>query len=240
VVRHELATAEESIERAIQPYRPLPRGRHGLPREAVTKSQRTRIIDSMVSAVAHRGCGETRVVDVVERAGVSRATFYDLFEDLEDCFLATYDHVSGRVLETAMAAFDQSLEAPWPERVRAVTAAVLELYASWPEGARFAVVEVLAAGPNALSRRDASVRQLARLIDTGRDEFGVELPEGMSLAIMGGIQELLLAELNSGEASDLPSHAPEIVYWITLPFLGPEAAAVERDRTRGSLHAYSA
>ena len=239
-MRHEAAAAEAPTEGAMPPYRPLPRGRHGLPREAVTESQRTRIIDSMVSAAAHRGYGETRVVDVVERAGVSRATFYDLFDDLEDCFLATFDHVSGRVLETAMAAFNERLDAPWPERVRAATSAVLELYASWPEGARCAVVEVLAAGPNALSRRDASMRQLAGLMDTGRDEFGVGLPEGMSLAIMGGIQELLLAELISGEASDLPSLAPELVHWITLPFLGPEAAAVERDRTRGSLHAHSA
>jgi AcrR family transcriptional regulator len=239
-VRHEGATEDASPERAIQPYRPLPRGRHGLPREAVTESQRTRIIDSMVSAVADRGCGETRVVDVVERAGVSRATFYDLFDDLEDCFLATYDNVSARVLETATAAFNQGPDAPWPERVRAATAAVLELYGSWPEGARFAVVEVLAAGPRALARRDAAIRRLAEIVDTGQDEFGVELPDGVSLAIIGGIQELLLAELISGEASELPFRAPEIVYWITLPFLGPEAAAAERDRARGSLHAHSA
>ena len=236
-MRHEAAAEDTPTERAIQPYRPLPRGRHGLPREEVTESQRTRIIDSMVSAVADRGYGETRVVDVVERAGVSRATFYDLFDDLEDCFLATYDHVSARVLETATAGFNERPDAAWPERVRAATAAVLELYASWPEGARFATVEVLAAGPNALLRRDGAMRRLAELVDTGRDELGVELPDGVSLAIMGGIQELLLAELISGEASELPSRAPEIVYWIALPFLGPEAAAAERDRARGLLHA---
>jgi AcrR family transcriptional regulator len=229
-----------STERAMQPYRPLPRGRHGLPRETVTESQRTRIIDSMVSAVADRGYGETRVVDVVERAGVSRATFYDLFDDLEDCFLATYDYVSARVLETATAAFNERPGAVWPQRVRAATAAVLELYASWPEAARFATVGVLAAGPKALLRRGATIRRLAELVDAGRDELGVGLPDGVSLAIMGGVQELLLAELISGDASDLPSRVPEIVYWITLPFLGPEAAAAERDRAHGSLHAQSA
>jgi AcrR family transcriptional regulator len=238
-VRQETAAPNASTGWATGPYRPLPRGRHGLPREAVTQSQRARIINSMVSAVAHRGCGETRVVDVVERAGVSRATFYDLFDDLEDCFLATYDYVSERVLVTATAAFTETPDATWPGRVRAATAAVLELYASWPEGARFAVVEVLAAGPNALARRDAALRRLATLVDAGRDETGIELPDGISLAIIGGIQELLLAELIAGDAPDLPSHTPEIVYWITFPFLGPEAAAAERDRTRGSLHAHS-
>jgi AcrR family transcriptional regulator len=236
-VRQEAATAEAWTERAMPPYQPLPRGRHGLPREAVTESQRTRIINSMVSAVAERGYGETRVVDVVERAGVSRATFYDLFDDLEDCFLATYDHVSGRLLNAATAAYNARPEAPWPYRVSSAAAAVLGFLASWPEGARFAVVEVLAAGPNALVRRDAVLRRFAEFVAAGRDQSASDVPGITPVAIVGGIQEVLYSEVIHGATSQLPARLPDIVYWIIQPFLGPEAAAAERERARQTVEA---
>jgi AcrR family transcriptional regulator len=229
------AAAEASTERAIQLDRPLPRGRHGLPRETVTESQRSRIINSMISAVAERGYTETRVVDVVERAGVSRATFYDLFHDLEDCFLATYDHVSGRILDMATEAFNERPDAPWPERVGAAAAAVLELLSSWPEGAKFAIVEVLAGGPNALVRRDAVLRRFAEFVEAGRGQTSSDPPGMTALAVVGGIQEVVYSEVIHGALSQLPARLPDIVYWVTQPFLGDEAAAAERERARRAL-----
>src|SRR6266511_5092493 len=100
------------------PGKQLPRGRHGLPRETVTQSQQGRILQSMVQAVAQRGYQETRVADVVEGAGVARKTFYDYFDDKQDCFLAAYDQVSARMFETASAAFNERADAPWAERIR--------------------------------------------------------------------------------------------------------------------------
>jgi len=217
------------------PDQPLPRGRHGLPREAVTQSQRRRIINSMVAAVADRGYKETRVVDVVERAGVSRATFYDLFEDLEDCFLATFDFVSGRLLEAAGTAFEASPDAPWAERIGAAMAAVLDLLASWPEGARFAIVEVMAAGDRVLVRRDGVLRRFAELVDAGRAQTHLNPPSITSVAVVGGVQEVLYGEVIHGATAQLPARLPDLVYWVTQPFLGNEAAAVERERARESV-----
>jgi AcrR family transcriptional regulator len=224
----EMAIEDEGFGKGNQ----LPRGRHGLSRETVTESQRGRIIQAMVGAVADRGYRETRVVDVVERAGVSRATFYELFGDVEDCFLAAYDQVSGRLIDTTTAAFNEEAGAPWVDRIRAGMAALLELLAGWPDGARFAIVEVLAAGPNALARRDAVLRRLAELVDTGRSQSSIELPGITSIAIIGGIQELLYSEVIHGATAQLPARLPDIVYWITQPFLGNEAAAAERERAR--------
>ena len=230
------APANASTERAVEPSKPLPRGRHGLPREAVTQSQRRRIITSMISAVAERGVAETRVVDVVERAGVSRATFYDLFEDLEDCFLATYDQVSGRLLETATAAFEESSDASWPERIHAAVTAVIDLLVSWPEGARFILVEVLGAGQNALVRRDSVLHHFAELVDVGRGQSPLNPPGFTSVAVVGGVQEILAGEVIHGTTAQLSARVPDLVYWITQPFLGSEAAAAERDRARHALH----
>ena len=238
-MRPEAATERAAGGKAVELYKPLPRGRHGLPRETVTESQRARIINAMVKAVAERGYGETRVVDVVEGAGVSRATFYDLFEDLEGCFLATYDHVSGRLLETTTAAFDANPDVPWAERIRDGVAALLDLLASWPEGAKFAIVEVLAAGPNALVRRDAVLRRFAEFVDAGRGQSPIEVPGITSVAIVGGVQELLYSEVIHGATAQLPARLPDIVYWITQAFLGNDAAAAERERARRSVRSLS-
>lgn len=228
-----MAMRETAIEdEEFGPGKPLPRGRHGLPRETVTESQRGRIIQAMIEAVAERGYQETRVADVVEGARVARKTFYDFFDDKEDCFLAAYDQVSARQFDAASSAFTETPDAPWAERIRAAMAALLESLASGPEGARFAIVEVLAAGPKALARRDAALRQFAELVDAGRTESSLDLPGMTSVAIVGGVFELLYSEILHGATARLPARLPDIVYWITQPFLGADGAVAERERAR--------
>ena len=186
----------------------------------------------MIEVVAARGYTETRVVDVIGAAGVSRKTFYELFDSKEDCFLAAYDILLGRVLEDAEAAFALRAGAPWPERIETGLRAVLGHLAAHPEEARFALVEVLAAGPKALARRDAALRQFTGFIETGRAESAVDLPGSTAQTIAGGITELLYSEVLHGAAAGLPARLPEFVFLIVLPFLGAERAAAERDRTR--------
>ncbi|MFL5902069.1 MAG: TetR/AcrR family transcriptional regulator [Solirubrobacterales bacterium] len=213
----------------------LPRGRHGLPREAVTESQRNRILQAMIEVVSERGYPETRVVDVISVAGVSRKTFYELFASKEDCFLAAYDVLLGNLLGDTARGFESKPGATWAERVAAGLRELLEHLAEHPDEARFSIVEVLAAGPKALARRDAALRQFTGFLDAGRAETSVELPGITSLSLAGGINELLYTEILHGAASQLPSRLPDLMFWITLPFLGPEGAAQERERTRLSM-----
>ncbi len=72
-------------------WRP-PRGRHRLPPEVVARSQRERLLEAAVRVVAAKGYGAMTVGDLTKEAGVSRTTFYELFEDKEACFLAAYDN----------------------------------------------------------------------------------------------------------------------------------------------------
>jgi AcrR family transcriptional regulator len=208
----------------------LPRGRHGLPREAVTESQRSRILQAMIEVVSERGYPETRVVDVIEVAGVSRKTFYELFSSKEDCFLATYDVLLGNLLGDTARGFESKPGAPWAERIAAGLGELLEHLAEHPDEARYAIVEVLAAGPKALARRDAALRQFTGFLDAGRAETSIELPGITSLSIAGGINELLYSEILHGATASLPGRLPDLMFWIVLPFLGPERAAAERDR----------
>lgn len=213
----------------------LPRGRHGLPREAVTASQRNRIHQAMVEVVAERGYPETRVVDVIGGAGVSRKTFYELFDSKEDCFLAAYDALLGNPWGKASEAFELRPGAAWAERAAAALEALLEHLSRHPQEARFAIVEVLAAGPKALARRDAALRQFTGFLEAGRSETTVELPGITTLAIAGGINELLYSEILHGAVARLPSRLPDLMFWITLPFLGPDGAGAQRERARHSM-----
>jgi len=201
----------------------------------VTESQRSRIHQAMIEVVAERGYPETRVVDVIGVAGVSRKAFYELFDSKEDCFLAAYDVLLGNLLGEATDAFEGEPGAPWTERISAALGALLEHLSQHPEEARFAIVEVLAAGPKALARRDAALRQFTGFLESGRSETSVELPGITSIAVAGGVNELLYSEILHGAVSRLPSRLPDLMFWVTLPFLGAEGASAARERTRLSM-----
>jgi AcrR family transcriptional regulator len=175
------------------------------------------------------------VVDLIGVAGVSRKTFYELFESKEDCFLATYEVLLGNLLRDTAEGFESKPGAPWAERIAAGLAALLGHLAEHPDAARFAIVEVLAAGPRALARRDAALRQFTGFLESGRAETSVELPAVTPLLLAGGVDELLYSEIRHGAAARLPSRLPELLFWIALPYLGADGAASERDRVRLSM-----
>lgn len=215
----------------------LPRGRHGLTREQVAEQQRNRILAATVDVVADRGYPDTRVVDIIRAAGVSRKTFYELFDDKEECFLAAFDVAAGLLLKVTRTRFEASMQVPWAERVTMGLAGFLTLLAERPSAAKFCLVEVLAAGPKALARRDAAMRRFTEFIEAGRGETATELPPITSLALVGGVYELLYSEILHGATAQLPDRLPELVFWITQPYLGTKAAAAERDRARELLKA---
>lgn len=188
----------------------------------------------MVEVVSERGYTETRVVDVIEVAGVSRKTFYEHFDDKEQCFLTTYDTLFAHLYGEMSDSFESLPGVPWEERATAALRVLLECLAAHPSGARFAIVEALAAGPKALARRDAALRQCSGFLESGRAETAVELPGITALSLAGGINELLYSEILHGAAARLPTRLPDLVFWISLPFLGPERAGAARERARSN------
>ena len=64
---------------------------------ARARDQRSRLHDAIVSVVADHGYGGAKIGDIAHRAGVSRATFYELFDDKESCFAEAQDALAQRV-----------------------------------------------------------------------------------------------------------------------------------------------
>lgn len=204
---------------------PLPSGRHGLPREEVVRSQRTRLLTATVAVAGRDGYAAMTVSSVTAYASVSRKTFYEQFADREDCFVAAYELLVERALAGVESAY--AVEAPWPERLRAALAWALTALAARPQEARVAFVEVLVAGPRALAARDRALQGLAALFVPGFDVAAdaAAIPASMPLAIAGSFAELIAAHVRRDAVAELPWLLDDLLFCALAPFVGPLAAA---------------
>ncbi len=214
------------------PWRP-PRGRHRLPPEVVARSQRERLLDAAIRVAAAKGYAATTVGDLTKEAGISRTTFYELFEDKEACFLAAYDNAVDVLVRQVVAAYES--EERWPQRARAGLSALLEVLAAEPKLARLALVDIGAAGPAAQRRYRVAVQRLTPLFEEGRDfaPGGRGLPANTSRMAIGGVTGLIADELVAGRAEQLPGLLSDALFATLVPYIGPDAAAREaRELTR--------
>jgi len=112
-------------------------------------AQRVRILAAMVTATAERGFVDVTVGDIVARAGVSRTTFYELFDGKLDCYLAAFDVLTDELTATLATSFASAVGDP----VQAAFEAFFATIEAWPAASKFCLVDVYAAGPDAVSRR---------------------------------------------------------------------------------------
>jgi AcrR family transcriptional regulator len=202
----------------------LPSGRHGLTREAVVASQRTRLIDAMAQVVAEKGYPATTVADVVERAGVSRRTFYEQFTDKEACFLATYDAGLAAVLTRIGEAVEVNPAAGWRERARAGVESFLALLASEPAFAQALQVEILTAGQAALDRRAGMLVMFGGIWRNVHERARAEepalpaLPDEVFTILSAGLEELVRDCIRTQGPAALPDLADPILRTVFAIF----------------------
>jgi AcrR family transcriptional regulator len=199
----------------------LPRGRHGLPHAFIVTNQRERLLGAIAVACTAKSYPAVTIKDITDGARVSRRTFYDLFRDKPDCFLAAYD----TFVESTFVALTEAYTTAgrsWSVRVGAALRRLLELCAEEPAFAHLAVVDVHAAGRVALARRDATLRRFAVFLEPGRDELPAALAshEPLTGAVVGGLYEALYNRIKAGETERLPELATELHYCALVPFLG--------------------
>jgi AcrR family transcriptional regulator len=213
--------------RARQPHQ-LPPGRHGLPRSFVASNQRERILDAVADVASLAGYASMSVEGIIATAGVSRRTFYDHFSDKQEAFLAAYDAIVALLVDRVQSAFVANTT--FAGRVRDCLAAFLSFLASEPRFADMCIVEVLAAGPEAVERRNGVMKAMAGLIQAAASELkdAPQAPPLIAETIVGGIYEVVYSRVLQGKTEELFEELQhDLCYSMMLPYIGHAAAKRE-------------
>jgi AcrR family transcriptional regulator len=193
------------------------------------------MLSAAARVVGEVGCAGMTISRVTSRAGVSRRTFYDLFDSREDCFLAVFDDAIARVTGVAEPAYEQA-RGGWVEQTRAGVSAILGFFDEQPGLGSLLVVDALAAGPRVLARRAEVLEGLARVLGQGRTATGAgrtvkaEPPPLTAEGIVGGVLAVIHARLLEGGSGRLQSLLNPLMGTIVHPYLGRAAAAKELAR----------
>lgn len=183
----------------------------GVPRNDVEGNQRERLYGAMVAVSTTAGYGRTRVSDLIELAGVSRATFYRYFDNKEECFLATLDEILSAALVVTSRPVRE--EGPWEDRARRGIAVFTDLLVSQPASARMCLVEAYAVGPAATRRVDKAMAGFEQLLAFFFKQLSDEgpMPPELVAALVGGLRKVVHTRLHRRTEGELTTLLPEIV-----------------------------
>jgi AcrR family transcriptional regulator/DNA-binding MarR family transcriptional regulator len=190
------------------------------------------MLAAMVEVAAERGMAEATVADVVALSGVSRRTFYEVFGDREDCFLAAFDDAIGRASERVLPAYQVS--GRWRERIRSALMALLRFFDERPSTARVLVLESLGGGSKVLERRQRALRPIVAAIDGGRGDAraGLEPSPLTAEGLAGAVLAVIHARLLEGDGEPLVYLTNELMSMIVFAYLGPAQARRELEYPR--------
>ena len=200
-----------------------PGAKRSLAREQARRRQRQRLALALIEAIAEDGYRATRVADVIARAGVSRKTFYEHFENKEACLLMTYDLISGEVMRRMELAYRNA--EGWPWRAEAAIEALFESAIDNPGALRLALLEIAAVGPTGIERRERSIAGYEQFIREALTLApGAGAVSDLTLkAVVGGLNRVLYRRVLKTDPDELLALIPELTRWTTSYYPSPPA-----------------
>lgn len=201
------------------------RSRSGLTRAEVVANQRARIFAGLAAALAYHGYEDTKVTDIVELAGVSRATFYERFESKELCFAAAYEDGVERLADVVGEAGQG--ERDWANQLSAGLSATLAFLADDPPLAHLLFVESLAAARPARLEHERSLERLADVLRRPAVDGGA-VSEETARMLAGGLASHISGRILAGEAKRLPELHGPLLQYLLAPSLAALHTADER------------
>jgi AcrR family transcriptional regulator len=191
----------------------------------------------MIDTIGEKGYAAGTVSDVIKRAGVSRKAFYEHFANKEECFLATYDSIAAvgqRGVSTAFGRADAL-----PDSVQEALGQLFELAIARPDALRVLMVEIGAAGPAGIQRREQLV---VRYEDFLRESLRLApgpgpIPNPVLRGVVGGILHVLYGHLRNGDRKQLlRKRLPQLVGWATAYWPAPASMITLVDPRPQELH----
>ena len=201
-----------------------------LSRHQIRELQRARILAAAVDIVQEVGYARLSVAAIIGQARISRKTFYEVFANREDCFLAVFEQTLSEVRVRLIEAYAQ--EPHWRDGIRSALSRLLVLIEEEPGLAKFWIVEALGAEEPVLQRRAWALEEIAGVIDRARlAASGTRQPPELTAeGIVGGIIGVLYKRLMSGVDGSVTGLLGPFMYMIVLPYLGPRAANLELEK----------
>jgi AcrR family transcriptional regulator len=215
----------------------LPPGRHLIPRDFVSQNQRERMLLATAELVAERGYQKTTIELIAKTARVALATFYEHFSGKEECFLAAFDESINAAQEVFAELLDPSQ--PWEEQISSGLQIFLEMVVRERERAKLCIVEAQASGTAALARYQSLLESVAPKLREGR-EFNPRaalLPDGLEVALAGGIAWLVHQRLIADDVDDLMALLPEMLQVTLTPYVGEVEAGRAADAAQARVAA---
>jgi AcrR family transcriptional regulator len=215
----------------------LPPGRHLVPHDFVVQNQRERMLLATAELVAERGYRRTTIELIAKTARVALTTFYEHFEGKEECFLAAFDENVDAAVEVFAELVDPELD--WTDQISTGLEVFLEMVAGETPRATLCLVESQAAGPEALARYQGMLERVAPKLSEGRalNPRSARLPEGLEVALAGGIAWLVHQRLVAGEAAEIKALLPEMLQIALTPYVGEVEAGRAADAAQARVAA---
>ena len=191
----------------------VPRGRHAPPLEVRQSVQRTRLLEAAAAVFARAGYADASAEAIAREAGMSKATFYEHFDNKEECILALFDQAASETLE-AMAKAVSAAGQDSRKRMEAGAKAFLEMLAEHPNESQTLLVEIIGAGDPGADRRDNVLATFAQAIDAENANAARKgsmrrfaSPDD-AYAIVGAVVELASRQLRRGVPADVRELEP--------------------------------
>jgi AcrR family transcriptional regulator len=206
----------------------LPKGRHGLSREEVEASQRTRLLQATIELGTERGFASLTLTDIVGRAGVARSTFYEYFADKQHCFLEAFDYAADKLLKHVLA-IGPPPAGDFASPVHAYISRLLELCVEEPGLVRLVAADAETLSPAAAERQRAIKGRLADALVALRDFLRRDDPRlapithVRAVAIVGAITEVIKHTFYTSGIGALPALQPELATTVLALLEAPPA-----------------
>lgn len=167
----------------------------------------------MIALASRDGYQSVSIAQLSAQAGVSSATFYQQFDDKEDCLLAAYRQLNGHTFDRMRRVLGES---DWVSATRDAFVELLSSVHRDPAGARVQFIESMAGGP----RVQAEIASALDEVESGAELLLDNLPsEGTTLdvpagVLVGGVRSLVARHLRTRSEDRLPAMTGDVLAWM--------------------------
>jgi AcrR family transcriptional regulator len=212
------------VPRAVGGDKARGRGKYDRARSPADRheEQRSRLLDAAATVFANKGFPHASVADIVVAAGMSRRTFYEHFDDIENALLQVHERSAGlafRFVEEKVRATTDPLA-----RVHAGVKALLQLLSENGDLARVVFRELRAAGPKYTSLHEAMLSRFVSLLFEGVADayakgIATRAPDELTIfALVSAVEAVAMRYVNRREEARAVEATDTLVELVVRAF----------------------